>query len=117
MASVSAADTRGGSRPPRRFTICGALTEAQDYLTELDRVVVDGDIGISLAHGAAAIESEFDGHDASSAAAILRGISATVRRSVGGTSGPLYAIFLWRGASVLEGRAVTNASTWAQCSW
>ena len=89
------------------------MKEAQDYLTDLDRVVGDGDIGISLTRGAAAIENEFGGYDTSSAAAILRGISASVRRSVGGTSGPLYAMLLWRGATVLEGRGMADVAAWA----
>lgn len=95
------------------LAVCGALKEAQDHLTDLDRVVGDGDIGISLARGAAAIESEFSGYDTSNAAAILRGISATVRRAVGGTSGPLYAVFLLRGAAALEARGMTDIPAWA----
>lgn len=95
------------------LAICSALKGAQDHLTDLDQVVGDGDIGISLARGAAAIESEFDSYDTSSAAAILRAISATVRRAVGGTSGPLYALFLLRGAAALEGRTTTEVEAWA----
>ena len=95
------------------FAVCAALKAAQDHLTDLDRVVGDGDIGISLARGAAAIESEFAGYDTSSAAAILRGISATVRRAVGGTSGPLYAVFLLRGAAALEKQGTSDVAAWA----
>jgi len=121
-APVSPASPRPASAPPtaeaeavRRavFAVCAALKEAQDHLTDLDQVVGDGDIGISLARGAMAIESEFGGYDTSSAAAILRGISATVRRAVGGTSGPLYAVFFLRGAAVLETRGTTDVSAWA----
>lgn len=95
------------------LAVCSALKDARDHLTELDQVVGDGDIGISLARGAVAIESGFDGYDASSVAAILRGISATVRRAVGGTSGPLYALFLLRGAAVLQGLAKIDSVAWA----
>ncbi len=95
------------------LAVCTALKAAQDHLTDLDRVVGDGDIGISLARGAAAIESEFSGYDTSSAAAILRGMSATVRRAVGGTSGPLYAVFLLRGAVALEKQGTSDIAAWA----
>lgn len=95
------------------LAICSALKGAQDHLTDLDQVVGDGDIGISLARGAAAIESEFDSYDTSSAATTLRAISATVRRAVGGTSGPLYALFLLRGAAALEGQTTTEIEAWA----
>jgi dihydroxyacetone kinase len=43
---------------------------------------------------------EYPGEQGS--AAVLRATSATVRRSVGGTSGPLYAILLLRAAAALE---------------
>ena len=68
-ASLSAATLK----TLRRFAI-----ERLDHLTDLDQAVGDGDIRVSLAPGAAAIESEFDSYDTSSAAAILRAISATV---------------------------------------
>jgi triose/dihydroxyacetone kinase / FAD-AMP lyase (cyclizing) len=55
-----------------------------------------------------AIESEFGGYDTSSAAAILRGMSATVRRAVGGTSGPLYAVFL-----ALGKQGMSDVPAWA----
>jgi triose/dihydroxyacetone kinase / FAD-AMP lyase (cyclizing) len=95
------------------FAICAALKAAQDHLTDLDQVVGDGDIGISLARGATAIEVEFDSYDTGSAAAILRAISATVRRAVGGTSGPLYALFLLRGAATLDDRVTIDIPAWA----
>jgi len=121
-APVSPTSPKPASAPPtaeaeavRRavLAVCGALREAQDHLTDLDRVVGDGDIGISLARGAAAIESEFGGYDTSSAAAILRGMSATVRRAVGGTSGPLYAVFLLRGAAALGKQGMSDVPAWA----
>lgn len=92
---------------------CAALKAARDSLTELDQVVGDGDIGISLSRGAGAVEREYAHYDNSSAVALLRAISATVRRVVGGTSGPLYAIFLLRGAAMLEGHDAPTAANWA----
>ncbi len=50
------------------LAICAGLKEARDHLTDLEQVVGDGDIGISLARGAAAIEIELDGYDSRSAA-------------------------------------------------
>ncbi|WP_329000802.1 dihydroxyacetone kinase family protein [Kribbella sp. NBC_00709] len=87
--------------------ICKALIDAESQLTELDQVVGDGDLGISLARGARAVlegKAEYDGGDV---AATLRGIAATVRRTVGGTSGPLYAALLLRTAA-----AVSAGASW-----
>ncbi len=95
------------------FAACTALEKARDHLTALDQVVGDGDIGISLSRGAAAVQREFATYDHRSAAGVLRGVSATLRRVIGGTSGPLYAIFLLRGAAALDGKANATPSDWA----
>ncbi|MFI6586619.1 dihydroxyacetone kinase family protein [Embleya sp. NPDC050493] len=81
--------------------VCAALTEAEPRLTELDRIVGDGDLGISLARGAEAIGRELPGYGGGSPAAVLRGLADTVRRALGGTSGPLYSVLLLRAASAV----------------
>jgi dihydroxyacetone kinase len=101
----SAPGSLAAEDPVRRAleAIAEALISVRDELTELDREVGDGDLGISLARGSAAILAEcpeYPGEDGP--AAILRATSATVRRSVGGTSGPLYAILLLRAATAWE---------------
>ncbi|HYZ41999.1 MAG TPA: DAK2 domain-containing protein, partial [Stellaceae bacterium] len=70
----------------------------------LDQAVGDGDLGISLARGAEAIERDLPGYDLTDAGATLRSLSATLMRALGGTSGPLYAAFLLRAAGALDGR-------------
>jgi dihydroxyacetone kinase len=81
---------------------CNALIEAETKLTELDQLVGDGDLGISLARGARAILADLPRYDGSDSAAVLRGMAGTVRRIVGGTSGPLYAALLLRAAATLD---------------
>lgn len=79
------------------------LIAHRDRLTAMDREVGDGDLGISLARGAAALLAECPQYPGDQGpAAVLRAASATVRRSVGGTSGPLYAILLLRAAAAYE---------------
>jgi dihydroxyacetone kinase len=97
--------TLSADDPLRRSleAVAEALISVRDELTELDREVGDGDLGISLARGSAAVLAECPGYPgADGPAAILRATSATVRRSVGGTSGPLYAILLLRAATAWE---------------
>ncbi|MFI5933115.1 dihydroxyacetone kinase subunit DhaL [Actinoplanes sp. NPDC051494] len=111
--------------PPAAPAVTGTLTPAdplrraleavaetliahRDELTAMDREVGDGDLGISLARGAAAILAEGPEYPGEQGpAAVLRAASATVRRSVGGTSGPLYAILLLRAAAALEAAGPT----------
>ncbi|MFE3199431.1 dihydroxyacetone kinase family protein [Embleya sp. NPDC055664] len=81
---------------------CAALTEAEPHLTELDRIVGDGDLGISLARGAEAVRRELPGYGGGHPAAVLRGLADTVRRALGGTSGPLYSVLLLRAAGAVE---------------
>ncbi len=90
--------------PVRRAleAVAETLITVRDELTELDRQVGDGDLGISLARGAAALLAECPGYPGEAGpAAVLRAASATLRRSVGGTSGPLYAVMLLRAAAAL----------------
>jgi dihydroxyacetone kinase len=110
-AAVAAPDADAGETgslpaddPVRRGleAVAEALISVRDELTELDREVGDGDLGISLARGSAALLAECPHYPGEAGpAAVLRAASATVRRSVGGTSGPLYAVLLLRAASAL----------------
>lgn len=81
--------------------LIAALRAAEPHLTRLDQIVGDGDLGISLSRGCEAVESERETYDLSQPSAVLRGLSDTLRRVIGGTSGPLYAAFLTRAAATL----------------
>ena len=94
--------------------VCACLIEAETVLTEMDQRVGDGDLGISLARGARGILREIDHYPAEAApGAVLRAVSATLRRVVGGTSGPLYAVMLLRAGSVLDQSSGPDEKRWA----
>jgi dihydroxyacetone kinase len=102
--------------PVRRVLtgVARALIDAEEELTAMDRVVGDGDLGTSLARGAAAILRESATYPGQhGAAAVLRAASATVRRSVGGTSGPLYTVLLLRAAAALAVADELGPRQWA----
>jgi dihydroxyacetone kinase len=91
-----------------------ALIAAAPRLTQLDQVVGDGDLGISLERGARAVQQALPSYPLDDPAAALHALARTLQRSLGGTSGPLYAAFFLRAASRLrEGRA-EDARTWAE---
>lgn len=95
-------------------SVIAALKGAEARLTELDSVVGDGDIGISLTRGAKAIDELQSRLDMTHPAAALREISATLRRSLGGTSGPLYAVFVLRVAtSLADAGNPSRSGSWA----
>lgn len=91
-----------------------AVRGAEAELTELDRRAGDGDLGINLARGAAAIEAELDTMAELHPADILHKLSAILRRSVGGTSGALYAAGILRAAATLERHEEPAALHWAE---
>ncbi|MGF6298474.1 hypothetical protein OKW42_001804 [Paraburkholderia sp. WC7.3d] len=102
--------------------VCECLLAAEPTLTEMDQRVGDGDLGISLARGARAMQIELDSSAcATGPDAVLRGLSATLRRVMGGTSGPLYAVMLLRAAAALEQSGGTMALQWdgvqRRCRW
>ncbi|RKT20758.1 homodimeric dihydroxyacetone kinase [Paraburkholderia sp. RAU2J] len=95
--------------------VCACLLKAEPTLTEMDQRVGDGDLGISLSRGARAVLQELDSYPAEATpGAVLRSVSATLRRVVGGTSGPLYAVMLLRAAAALEQSDGATATKWAE---
>jgi len=94
--------------------VCACLLEAEPVLSEMDQRVGDGDLGISLSRAARSILHEINTYPAeTSPGAVLRTMSATVRRVVGGTSGPLYAVMLLRAAAMLEQSGGAAAKDWS----
>jgi dihydroxyacetone kinase len=73
---------------------CRAIISAEPELTEMDRLVGDGDIGASLSGGARAVLDSLGRLSGQPFDAALHDIGLTLRRAVGGTSGPLYSAFV-----------------------
>ncbi|MET0258819.1 MAG: dihydroxyacetone kinase subunit DhaK [Methylobacterium sp.] len=90
-----------------------ALMAEEARLTDLDGRVGDGDLGLNLARGARDVLAGIDAYGSANAASILRFLSATLRKSVGGTSGALYAAGLLRAARELDGIASPVARDWS----
>ncbi|MDL5158821.1 dihydroxyacetone kinase family protein [Actinomycetospora termitidis] len=88
--------------------VCAAVRDAEPRLTELDTATGDGDLGTSLLRGADAVGEELDSYRWDDPVAVLRGIAATLRRAIGGTSGPLYATGLLHAAEHLA-----DGGSWA----
>lgn len=109
MPDIAAA-TPSGLRAPALAGAVGAVADAlirhEAELTALDRMVGDGDIGTSLTRGARALRAVLQAQPTDDPAVAAAAFGAAWRRAVGGTSGPLYAIFLLRaGERLAEGWA------------
>ena len=81
---------------------CRALIEAEDELTELDRITGDGDLGASMKRAAQAVQNAVDSYPLGDIPSTLKALAHTLRRELGGSSGPLYGIFFLRCGTVLE---------------
>ena len=93
---------------------CNGLTVAQERLTELDRMVGDGDLGITLARGAAAVLEGLPGYPVHHASQTLMAIGRTLQSVLGGASGPLYGVLFLRAGTALESKDARDPMAWAE---
>ncbi|RSL19029.1 homodimeric dihydroxyacetone kinase [Edaphobacter aggregans] len=93
---------------------CKALLDAKAELTELDRVTGDGDLGTSMERAAKAVLAAVESYPVDDVPATLIALGHTLRRELGGSSGPLYGVLFLRCGSVLEGSGITEMERWAE---
>ncbi|MBN9685526.1 dihydroxyacetone kinase subunit DhaL [Corallococcus sp. NCSPR001] len=94
------------------LAVADAWDAAEARLTELDSKAGDGDLGLSLARGAAAIRALPEGAWATPSGALTE-MGQALRRSIGGSSGPFYATALLRAARFLANKPA-DAAAWAK---
>ena len=71
--------------------VAEAIIKEKDYLNDLDAAICDGDHGINMARGLAAVmEAVDDMDDTTQPAPVLDMIGHTLLSTVGGAAGPLY---------------------------
>ncbi|XP_038056743.1 triokinase/FMN cyclase-like [Patiria miniata] len=81
--------------------ICETLIAAEDRLNDLDRSGGDGDCGTTMKRGAEAILRARARLVAMGAGEMMDALADTVERSMGGSSGGLYSLFLTAAATCL----------------
>ncbi|NHU84180.1 DAK2 domain-containing protein [Kocuria sp. JC486] len=93
-----------------------AVLDAESQLTDLDRQVGDGDLGTNLARGARAVRDHREQlSTAPDARTYFLALAHILRKEVGGTSGPLYALMaLGLADAVAEGVEDPDRGTLAQ---
>jgi len=93
------------------LAICAALEAAEPRLTALDAAAGDGDLGLSLSRGAAALRALPSGVFAT-APVLLRAAAEALAKAIAGSSGPFYAAALLRAARTLP--AHPSPADWAR---
>ncbi len=90
-----------------------ALDAAEAELTALDSIAGDGDLGISLMRGAAAIRALPDAAWSHPTRSLIE-VAGALRRAIGGSSGPFYATALLRASTHLPSVGVPTGRDWSQ---
>jgi dihydroxyacetone kinase len=93
---------------------CSALINAERELTELDRVTGDGDLGTSMERAAKAVQGAVGSYPLDDVPATLKVLGDTLRRELGGSSGPLYGVLFLRCGNVLGSSGATELAQWAE---
>ena len=87
------------SAPKTRRAIeaaCHALIAAEPELTELDRITGDGDLGTGMERAAKAVLAAIGSYPLDDIPATIKALGHTLRRELGGSSGPLYGVLFLR---------------------
>jgi dihydroxyacetone kinase len=109
------AQSEAGRRAKRAIeAACKALIGAEGELTEIDRVTGDGDLGVSMERAAKILRDAVGSYPLDDVPATLKAIGHTLRRELGGSSGPLYGVLFLRCGSVLETSGATGLAHWAE---
>ncbi|NHR04792.1 dihydroxyacetone kinase subunit DhaK [Chromobacterium haemolyticum] len=94
------------------WAAANALDAAEPLLTELDGAAGDGDLGVSMQRGAAAIRALPDSAWSDPATA-LRTVGQALRQAIAGSSGPFYSTALLRAARRLDTANAPGPLDWA----
>ncbi len=112
-ASGVGAQTETGKKVKRAMeAACKALIDAEDELTEMDRITGDGDLGVSMRRAAEAVLVAVDSYPLDDVPATLKALGHALQREMGGSSGPLYGVLFLRCGNVLEGFGSIGAAQW-----
>ena len=109
------AGTHDGQASPVRsaaFAAAQGLVDQEAVLADLDARAGDGDLGSSMARGAAAVMALPASAWASPSAA-LAAMGQALRRAIAGSSGPFYATALFRASRSLSGASAPTPADWA----
>lgn len=86
------------------FAMAEKIDLEKDFLTDLDNAIADGDHGINMAKGFAAVKVKLDGMKEQDIGTILKTVGMTLVSAVGGSAGPLYGTAFMRAGMTEAGK-------------
>lgn len=84
------------------------MAQEAQYLTDLDAAIGDGDHGINMKRGFAAVSTKLEGETTEDCGAVLKTVAMTLISTVGGASGPLYGTAFLKAAQAAKGKTDLN---------
>lgn len=91
------------------------MEEEKDYLTELDNIIADGDHGINMARGFAALDRKLEGFGDKDIGTVLKTAGMTLVSAVGGSAGPLYGTAFMKAGMVMADKKTMDMSDFLSC--
>lgn len=88
--------------------IASKIEENKMYLTELDASIGDGDHGLNMSKGFAAVREALSKGDSKDAGDVFKKTGMALVSHVGGASGPLYGTAFMKAAVVVNGKENIN---------
>ena len=87
------------------------MQESQDLLTQADKAIGDGDHGIGMTRGFAAVQARLEATPPTTVADLLKTTGMALLTSIGGASGVIFGTLFRGGARNLTGETSFNSET------
>ena len=91
------------------------MEREKDYLTELDNAIADGDHGINMARGFAAVEKRLPELAGKDVGTVLKTVGMTLVSAVGGSAGPLYGTAFMKSGMATAGKETLTLDDLLSC--
>ena len=91
------------------------MDKEKEFLTDLDNAIADGDHGINMARGFAAVETKLTSLGDKDIGTVLKTAGMTLVSAVGGSAGPLYGTAFMRSGMAMNGKTEMNISDFVSC--
>jgi dihydroxyacetone kinase-like protein len=94
--------------------VAARMQESENLLTQADKAVGDGDHGIGMARGFAAVQAKLEAAAPATVAELLKTIGMALITSVGGASGAIFGTLFRGGARNMAAETVFDSETLAR---
>jgi phosphoenolpyruvate---glycerone phosphotransferase subunit DhaL len=93
--------------------VAAAVEAGVDVLTQADKAIGDGDHGVGMARGFAAVKAKLAADAPTTLADVVRAVGSAIMSNTGGAAGAIFGTFFRGGSKNLENREVFDAEALA----